>query len=230
MDSPHAGSRCEPGALHERSLRAFTLAVHFVSLGQGSRFRAAASGPRHAGSRSARRPTTGLRAGKIRAGNGGGRITTTSSRDWRSACASGLEEHVPAVRGKLDIAELSTPLSTRHFMNYQHGEAYGVSATPARFLFRCLTPHTARAQPLPHGPGRLHAGRDRSTDGRSADSLRRAGPKPGVSLSPARTRGGEGSVTIRDLLNGHLKRQRMREAAVHHRIDHHRVGARRRGR
>jgi all-trans-retinol 13,14-reductase len=55
----------------------------------------------------------------------------------------GLEEHVPAVRGKLDIAELSTPLSTRHFMNYQRGEAYGVSATPARFRLRCLTPHTS---------------------------------------------------------------------------------------
>ena len=56
---------------------------------------------------------------------------------------SGLEEHVPAVRGKLDIAELSTPLSTRHFMNYQRGEAYGVSATPARYQLHCLTPHTA---------------------------------------------------------------------------------------
>ena len=56
---------------------------------------------------------------------------------------SGLEEHVPAVHGKLDIAELSTPLSTRHFMNYQRGEAYGVSATPARFRLRCLTPHTS---------------------------------------------------------------------------------------
>ena len=56
---------------------------------------------------------------------------------------SALEEQVPAVRGKLDIAELSTPLSTRHFMNYQRGEAYGISATPARFRLRCLTPHTA---------------------------------------------------------------------------------------
>ena len=55
---------------------------------------------------------------------------------------NGLEEQVPAVRGKVDIAELSTPLSTRHFMNYQLGEAYGVSATPARFRLHCLTPHT----------------------------------------------------------------------------------------
>ena len=46
------------------------------------------------------------------------------------------------MRGKLDIAELSTPLSTRHFMNYQRGEAYGASATLARFRLRCLTPHT----------------------------------------------------------------------------------------
>jgi all-trans-retinol 13,14-reductase len=56
---------------------------------------------------------------------------------------NGLEQQVPAVRGKLDIVELSTPLSTRHFMNYQRGEAYGVSATPARFRLRCLTPHTS---------------------------------------------------------------------------------------
>lgn len=55
----------------------------------------------------------------------------------------GLEQHVPAVRGKIDFAELSTPLSTRHFMNYQRGEAYGVSVTPARFRLRCLAPQTA---------------------------------------------------------------------------------------
>jgi all-trans-retinol 13,14-reductase len=53
-----------------------------------------------------------------------------------------LERHVPQVCGKIDYAELSTPLSTRHFMNYQHGEAYGLSATPARFRLRCLAPRT----------------------------------------------------------------------------------------
>jgi all-trans-retinol 13,14-reductase len=56
---------------------------------------------------------------------------------------SGLEEHVPAVRGKLDWVELSTPLTTRHFMNYEKGESYGLGATPARFRLRCLTPQTA---------------------------------------------------------------------------------------
>ncbi len=53
-----------------------------------------------------------------------------------------LERHVPAVKGKIDYAELSTPLSTRHFMNYERGEAYGLSATPDRFKLRALRPQT----------------------------------------------------------------------------------------
>ena len=53
-----------------------------------------------------------------------------------------LERHVPAVAGRIDHAELSTPLSTRHFMNYARGEVYGVAATPARFLSRVLGPRT----------------------------------------------------------------------------------------
>ena len=56
---------------------------------------------------------------------------------------SELERLVPAVAGKIDHAELSTPLSTRHFMNYEHGEAYGLAATPERFISRALTPHTS---------------------------------------------------------------------------------------
>jgi len=53
-----------------------------------------------------------------------------------------LEEHVPAVRGKLEIAELLTPLSTRQFMNCPYGESYGSSATPARFRLHCFAPRT----------------------------------------------------------------------------------------
>ena len=53
-----------------------------------------------------------------------------------------LERHVPALSGKIDYTELSTPLSTRHFMNYQRGESYGLSGTPERFRLRCLTPRT----------------------------------------------------------------------------------------
>jgi len=32
--------------------------------------------------------------------------------------------------------ELSTPITTRHFMNYGHGEIYGFSATPQRYKMR----------------------------------------------------------------------------------------------
>jgi all-trans-retinol 13,14-reductase len=53
-----------------------------------------------------------------------------------------LERHVPALSGKIDYTELSTPLSTRHFMNHRRGEAYGLSATAERFRLRCLTPRT----------------------------------------------------------------------------------------
>ena len=53
-----------------------------------------------------------------------------------------LERAVPAIADKIDHAELSTPLTTRHFMNYPKGEAYGLAATPERFRLRSLTPHT----------------------------------------------------------------------------------------
>lgn len=54
-----------------------------------------------------------------------------------------LERVVPAVAGKIDHAELSTPLTTRHFMNYARGEAYGLAVTPERFRLRSLTPQTS---------------------------------------------------------------------------------------
>ncbi|MCX6622358.1 MAG: NAD(P)/FAD-dependent oxidoreductase [Acidobacteria bacterium] len=54
-----------------------------------------------------------------------------------------LEHYVPAVAGKIDYAELSTPLTTRHFMNYERGEAYGLASTPERFRLRSLAPRTS---------------------------------------------------------------------------------------
>jgi all-trans-retinol 13,14-reductase len=53
-----------------------------------------------------------------------------------------LERHVPAVRGKIDYCELSTPLSTRNFANYNQGQIYGPAATPERFQARVLSPRT----------------------------------------------------------------------------------------
>jgi len=57
-----------------------------------------------------------------------------------------LERHVPAVRGKIDHCELSTPLSTRQFANYHQGQIYGPAATPERFRARALSPRT----PIPN--------------------------------------------------------------------------------
>lgn len=53
-----------------------------------------------------------------------------------------LYREVPQVRGTVDVAELSTPLSTRHFTNYARGEIYGLSHDPARFAERALSPRT----------------------------------------------------------------------------------------
>jgi all-trans-retinol 13,14-reductase len=55
---------------------------------------------------------------------------------------SELEKAVPQVRGKIDYCELSTPLSTLSFTNYQRGEIYGLTHVPERFRLNCLGPHT----------------------------------------------------------------------------------------
>ena len=54
-----------------------------------------------------------------------------------------LYREVPQVRGKVDVAEVSTPLSTRHFTNYARGEIYGLTHAPARFAERGLRPKTS---------------------------------------------------------------------------------------
>ncbi|MGA2742238.1 MAG: NAD(P)/FAD-dependent oxidoreductase [Bryobacteraceae bacterium] len=53
-----------------------------------------------------------------------------------------LERNVPAVRGKIDYCELSTPLSTRNFANYHQGQIYGSAGTPERFRARAFSPRT----------------------------------------------------------------------------------------
>jgi all-trans-retinol 13,14-reductase len=56
-------------------------------------------------------------------------------------CAE-LERQVPSVVGNIAHTELSTPITTRHFMNYGHGEIYGIASTPERFLTRELGART----------------------------------------------------------------------------------------
>jgi all-trans-retinol 13,14-reductase len=47
-----------------------------------------------------------------------------------------LFAQLPQLRGKVDRAELSTPLSTRHFASHPHGELYGLDHDPARYRVR----------------------------------------------------------------------------------------------
>jgi all-trans-retinol 13,14-reductase len=53
-----------------------------------------------------------------------------------------LYDKMPALRGKVDYYEVSTPLSTNWFGGYQQGELYGLSHTPARMQQKWLKPKT----------------------------------------------------------------------------------------
>ena len=53
-----------------------------------------------------------------------------------------LYEHAPATRGKVDIAELSTPLTTQNFAAHPEGAIYGLAHSPARYQARWLKPRT----------------------------------------------------------------------------------------
>ena len=53
-----------------------------------------------------------------------------------------LHHHVPATKSRVAYAELSTPLSTRHFGNWPRGEMYGLGAVPSRFRIRNLGART----------------------------------------------------------------------------------------
>ena len=53
-----------------------------------------------------------------------------------------LKRQAPSVVGSIEYTELSTPVTTRHFMNYGHGEIYGIASTPDRFLMRELGART----------------------------------------------------------------------------------------
>lgn len=49
---------------------------------------------------------------------------------------------LPQTKGRVEICELSTPLSTKHFSNYDKGEIYGLEHTPQRFELKQLRPKT----------------------------------------------------------------------------------------
>ena len=49
---------------------------------------------------------------------------------------------LPQIKGRIVIAELSTPLSTKHFSNYAKGEIYGLEHSTARFDLKQLRAST----------------------------------------------------------------------------------------
>jgi all-trans-retinol 13,14-reductase len=53
-----------------------------------------------------------------------------------------LYRQLPQVKGKVDYYELSTPLTTQHFINYERGEIYGLDHSPSRFRQSFLRPRT----------------------------------------------------------------------------------------
>lgn len=53
-----------------------------------------------------------------------------------------LYRHAPATRGRVEVAELSTPLSTRNFAAHPDGAIYGLAHSPARYQQAWLRPRT----------------------------------------------------------------------------------------
>ncbi len=51
-------------------------------------------------------------------------------------------KQLPQLQGKVSYYELSTPLTTQHFVNYSRGEIYGVDHSPSRFRQPFLIPRT----------------------------------------------------------------------------------------
>jgi len=49
---------------------------------------------------------------------------------------------LPQIKDHIVYTEVSTPLSTQHFSNYQKGEIYGLNHTPERFVLPFLRPDT----------------------------------------------------------------------------------------
>jgi all-trans-retinol 13,14-reductase len=71
-----------------------------------------------------------------------------------------LYRQLPQLEGKVDAAELSTPLSSQHFSGHPRGELYGLDHTPARYRV------PLRAQT--HLPGLFLTGADLVTAGVAA--------------------------------------------------------------
>jgi all-trans-retinol 13,14-reductase len=54
-----------------------------------------------------------------------------------------IYELYPQIKGHVVCTEVSSPLSTKHFTNYQHGEIYGLEHSPERFKLDSLLPKSS---------------------------------------------------------------------------------------
>ena len=89
-----------------------------------------------------------------------------------------LERQVPAVAGNIAYAELSTPVTTRHFMNYGSGEIYGIAATPERYALRELGAQDADSRAVSDRAGCGQPGSGGRAVRRSGERIGGAGEEP----------------------------------------------------
>jgi len=62
--------------------------------------------------------------------------------DFEMTMLNKLYSLFPQIKGHVQVTEVSSPLSTKHFSNYKNGEIYGLAHTPGRFKLPFLRPKT----------------------------------------------------------------------------------------
>ncbi|CAM3919373.1 FAD-binding oxidoreductase [Smaragdicoccus niigatensis] len=63
-------------------------------------------------------------------------------QQFADAMLADVYKYAPGVRGKVEVQEVSTPLSTAHFSNYANGPLYGLEHTVERFSQSWIKPTT----------------------------------------------------------------------------------------
>jgi all-trans-retinol 13,14-reductase len=72
-----------------------------------------------------------------------GEAYTEMKSKFKEKMLEKLYEFYPQIRGHVVCTEVSSPLSTKHFTNYQHGEIYGLEHSPERFKLKSLLPKSS---------------------------------------------------------------------------------------
>jgi all-trans-retinol 13,14-reductase len=72
-----------------------------------------------------------------------GEVYEAMKNSFKEKMLTRLYELFPQIKGHVICTEVSTPLSTKHFTNYQHGEIYGLEHSPERFKVKSLLPKSS---------------------------------------------------------------------------------------